>query len=183
VVGWEDLPGEDSLASARFDAFVRGVNGAGGADTISDVLVLRSGSLLAPTPATGGYVTRQGSILKIDASIDSAAPGAGSGWVFASQGQLPPNRILDNPIVVMQYNLGLDGSQGERELADIFAVQSGKPTIFIHVAAAPTLQATSLASTPTSLVVVPGPGMPMVVATAGCVLCMRRRRTNEQSGA
>lgn len=126
---WEPGAGQgvyQYFASCSFDVIVEGINGAGQADTASELHRTRYlDSLPHPMAAM-----RFGDVLKIDDERDTLPPGEGTRWLRFSQ---PPANIpgwefqFQNPITLFSFVLELDGTEGERIVHQVFRPHAGAP--------------------------------------------------------
>jgi MYXO-CTERM domain-containing protein len=118
---WSADGGMYAFAGAQFDAVV---SNAGAGDSAANAT--RPG-----TTGTGSAQTlvasRFGNQIKIDDSRDTAAPGQGARGVFP--GQLVQNFTTSfstaNPLVIFQFQLNLDGTEGTRSVSNLYVPPSG----------------------------------------------------------
>ncbi|MDX2147463.1 MAG: hypothetical protein SFZ23_08055 [Planctomycetota bacterium] len=165
-----------SFASSRFDAFVRGLFGAGSQDTVTEW------SIPAPLLTVQTVVSaRFGDTIKIDDARDSNPPGRGNYSLSPlqqfEQSGVPHTRA--NPVAVFQYTLNLDQSAGVREVSSAWFRPPVGAVVPIRLWRGPAgadlqnVPATTLVPLRIN-VVVPAPAPTIVVATG--MACMLRRR-------
>ncbi len=192
MASWSGTPaGERTiLSSARFDGIVRGLDGSGAADSVSQFLAGEplSGTI-GPTVdwgiGSGGAPRglRQGDLIKIDPSSDSDPPGMGVRWTTVQQGHPTGTDFFDlrNPIRIFQYELSLDGSPGTRTIGSTWGLLTpeGLPKIQLYHDDAVThswpleVYNVPITITDASITVIPAPG---ILGLLGLLALPRRRR-------
>ncbi len=119
---------------------------------------------------------RQGNLIKLDVATDVAAPGAGTGWIFASQGSGHFGGVIDpaNPAHLFGFDLELGDVAGTRRVSSVHHVRfGGNAGIYIG----PTSQVFVIAPVAgVDITYVPtAPSVAVVVA--GLVATRRQRRS------
>lgn len=186
---------QPSQASVLFRAVASwdGFNAVGFAGTQFDSVISNAGAGDAvanptrPGTTSGGsaqtlVATRFGTQIKIDDSRDTAAPGAGARGVFP--GQLAQqfagtNFSSANPLVIFQFQLNLDGTEGTRSVNNLYIAPSGGDTVsrYMRVYTSGTGAQNTPTSTTTgaSVEVIPSPGA-LALLGMGLAAAGRRRR-------
>ncbi len=119
---------------------------------------------------------RQGDIIKLDRATDLAAPGAGTGWIFASQGSGHFGGSIDpaNPANLFGFDLELGDVAGTRRVSSIHHVRFGGNA---GIYTGPTSQIFVIAPV-TGVDITYVPTAPSVaVVAAGLVATRRQRRS------
>ena len=177
VVSWTPpVPDPDGyLAYASFDGYVRGLNGAGNADSVAAINLLFAG-VYQPAPTALSLAGRRvaSDLLKIDRG-DALPLGQGTVVSVGNSASLG-NAIYGTPITVFDYRLNLDGSAGSRELGLVYAAVQFPTMVSTSLPAGFTTIVTQATTQPATLVVVPSPGGLAVLGVASGVLQRRRRR-------
>ncbi len=160
------------LVAVTFDGYVRGLNGAGAADSVTSLAMLQNGAVqAAPSTIVAARVATD--LIKIDRG-DSLPLGEG-GLVQVVNSPLT-GALYGTPVTGFEYRLQLDGSSGARELGlvhGIIAAPVGVATALPPGFTSLSFQALTERAT---LVVVPSPAGLAVLGVASGVLLRRRRR-------
>jgi hypothetical protein len=163
------------LIGTTFDGYVRGLNGAGTADTVSAISLLSLG-IYQSAPAGLDIAGRRvgADLIKIDRG--DALP-LGQGTVI-SVGNAPAfgSVVFGTPVTVFDYLLNLDGSAGSREVGLVYAAVPSPVRVSTLLPGGFTTISTQALTQPATLVVVPSPAGLAVLGVASSVL-MRRRRS------
>ncbi len=177
VVSWTPpvLDPNAYLIGTTFDGYVRGLSGAGTADTVSSISLLSLG-VYQPAPASLDIAGRRVSadLIKIDRG--DALP-LGQGTVI-SVGNAPVfgSVVLGTPVTVFDYALNLDGSAGSREVGLVYAAVPSPVRVSTLLPTGFTSISTQASTQPATLVVVPTPASLALVGVASGMLLLRRRR-------
>lgn len=176
VVSWTPpVPDPDGyLAGAAFDGYVRGLQGAGALDTVSDISLLSLG-LYQPAPPSLNLAGRRitPDLIKIDRG-DALPLGQGT---VVSVGNAPAfgSAIYGTPITVFDYRLNLDGSVGSREVGLVYSAAQFPVRVLTTLPQGFTTITADASTQPVTLTVVPSPaGLALVGVASG--LLLRRRR-------
>lgn len=176
-VSW-NAPGI-AFAIAGLDVVVEGLEGAGSADSITNIL--RPPTFLDGTPTNRVSVQRFGNLLKIDDSRDTSPPGTGPStlWLIQTFNEISLNR--DNPITILEYTLILDGSLGTRRLSEIFftttnGYRDNINRLFDVYTSRFTYNMPTSTRLGASVTVIPAPGASFFAAFGTVMIAARRRR-------
>lgn len=159
------------LGAALFDGYVRGTNGAGPADTVTNIFMLDNG-FFAPARAAIQGRRVASDLLKIDPG-DNAALGLGL-LNSANNAPVTGGIVFGSQVVVFDYRLQLDGTLGSREIGLVYGAVSQPVSIVTTTvpSSSYTVQPLTQAAT---LVVVPAPASTVMVGTCAAMLLRRRR--------
>lgn len=175
------------FVSANFDAVVFAATGGLG-DTGSNILVQRNVQSQIPESQGLGLAMlpfynaqRINGFLKLDNASDLLSPGVGSGALQASNSisVLPPVAMthrLENPIVLLDFVLTLDGTVGRRDFSAVFQpAGSTGPSNTVGIFDGVANVSAPVTQSPASLLVIPSaPSFGLVAAAA--IVVLRRRR-------
>jgi hypothetical protein len=173
---------------SQCDPTITGQNGAGLGDTVEGIYWRYNVDLLLNY--NEHQATRFGNVLKIDRVTDTAAPGAGTGWMTSFQDAPSLFPLTDDlPVIVLyQYTLVLDDTPGVREVNGVFRNQSSTvPNAFVRVWAPNGVNQWFNYPVATEVVPlligvsIPSPATGAVLALAGFLSARRRRSRGERS--
>jgi hypothetical protein len=126
--------------------------------------------------------SHSGTVIKIDASSDTAAPGAGTGWI--NPGQATPeangtNFIQANPAVVFTYTYHLNDVPATRTISSVFNPTAGRAlSVYTSAQGAQTrLSANQVTVNAATITVIPTPSAAALVPLFGLVAARRVRPT------
>lgn len=161
---------QNYYSGASLDATVQGMTGSGLTDSAS--AILRNTRGIQPLQAT-----RFGQVLKIDDFDDPHPPGQGPLWVTVVQyAAISP--VPTNPYWMLQYQLNLDGTSGDRLIDAVFRQPPTIPQgryLAIGTYGSDVIYYPTLRIDPLTIRVIPAPGM-VGLLFAGPVILVRRRR-------
>jgi uncharacterized protein (TIGR03382 family) len=168
VVTW-GTPGQgDYIVNGGVIPTVRTTGLVGLSDTASSIQ--RRQIVMQPTPSIIAGRRFTGNELVVSASVSAPPTGA---ITFFGFDPILGTTAFGNPIDVLQFQLTLDGSAGERVISDWTDTSSRYNVV---AAATPGPYTYTFAHNSTTLVVIPSPAGLAVAGVAGVVL-LRRRRT------
>jgi hypothetical protein len=172
IVSWSADSGR-WFASSFFDVTWTSTGVGGLSDAMSNWSVPSNPPVLinaAPTPY------RFNNVLKLDAANDTSPPGAGPRWLIPQQPAPAMGLVTDqNPLVILQFTMALDGSAGERLASSVFADRGPNRFLTIYTTELGIGNRPTVSFSSARLIVVPTPASLALLAVAG-VLHNRRRR-------
>jgi hypothetical protein len=153
-------------------------------DTMSSPLAHQVSSpgnpFLRPGPFAG---RRVGNILALDRRNDSTPLGNAPAVFVLNEGTSSEGSRTFNPLTLLQYQLNLDGTLGDRSFSSLFlpivtpaaSIGQHQVGVFDYRSGALVARVVDVTQTPATLTVIPAPGSAVVMVGAA-VLAARRRR-------
>jgi hypothetical protein len=181
--GTQALPGRSvHFSSANLESYVTTAVATG--DTMLNPLVHEVSSpgnpFLRPGPFAG---RRVGNILALDRRNDTTPLGNNPAVFVVNEPTGFEGPRTFNPLTMLQYELSLDGTVGERSLSSVFlpiftpaiSVGSNQVGVFDYRGTSLVVRAVEITQTPATLVVVPAPSSAAVLASIALFTSRRRR--------
>ncbi len=182
--GVQELPGTDThFSAANLESYVTTSSPTG--DTIASPLVHQVSSPGQPALQPAGFAAgrRVGNILALDRRNDTTPLGSNPAIVVLNEFTSSNGPFRFNPLTVLQYQLNLDGSMGQRSFSSTFlpivtpavSVGANQVGVYDYRNTSLVVRAVDVAQVPATLTIIPAPGSILLTASAGLLMLRRRR--------